>query len=370
MGFFDLDDYRVKKDRADESATAPRAFPVALAEATFDGRKQTLRFQPVLFDGGHVFISFRPQEKQPSHDLIAGGGDTPTVSFNSSGEEDIPQALLVPTERAFHPKSWLSQAVQAVERGHFGRLIVDGTSFLSVVYHFYSSMGLVVSEHYQVFRDGHRGLFYASQRADFDPSPDQEAWAKPEDAALLLARLNADEFALHLERERADLNSIYGISSRWNEMSFEEKSAMLPPIETAIGEELVPLMRALVWSDPILSSGASLRSPHELQRAFWRRPRFWIEPDAEPTGDIMALNKRFARRIRVLWPHLSAAFAPLVAGQSADVHPAVLHWMRYRGAYIVEFEQPNAHEHLEARLLLRDWLRERGVELDVLEREL
>lgn len=71
-------------------------------------------------------------------------------------------------------------------------------------------------------------------------------------------------------------------------------------------------------------------------------------------------------RIRALWPHLSAPFTLLVAGQKANFHSAGLHWMRFRGAYLVEFEQPNAHEHLEARLLLR----EHGVELDVLEREL
>jgi len=371
VGLFDLDDYQAKKARADESATPAREFPVAFAEVFFNGRKQTLRFQPVLFDGGHVFIGFRPEELGEEHELIAGGGEAPPISFNKRDEANtLPQALLVDTERAFKVKSWLESATQGVESGQFGRLVVEetGSNFLSILFHFYGSTGAVVTEHYQIFLDGHRGLIYAERKSDYDPEP-RTYWANPQEAASLLLSLDADEFARHLELQKADPSSVYGLSSRWQEMTFAQKHAMLPPIEREIEREILPLMRAIVWSDSAFSNGAPLQSARELQSPFWRRPRLWVEKDADEIGDIMALDERCARRIRALWPHLHAHFAPLVSDVT-DIHPAIEHWMRYRGAYIVEWQQPNAHEHLEARLLLRDFLANRGVSLDVTERKL
>ena len=371
VGLFDLDDYKKKKARADESATPAREFPVAFAEVFFNGRKQTLRFQPVLFDGGHVFVGFRPENLGEEHELIAGGGEAPMIPFNDGGEaKNLPQALLVHIEQAFKAKSWLPLAAKAVESGQFGRLIVEetGRDFLSVLYHFYASTGAVVTEHYQVFLDGHRGRFFASHKADYDPNP-QPYWAESEAAGKVLSSLDADEFARNLELQKAEPFSVYGLSSRWPEMTFAEKHALLPPIEREIERELLPLMRAVVWSDASFSNGAPLQNPRELQKPFWRRPRFWVEPEADEIGDVLALDERFTKRIRALWPHLHAYFAPLVADKN-DIHPAVAHWMRYRGAYIVEWQQPNAHEHLEARLLLRDFLAGRNISLDNLERRL
>jgi len=371
VGLFDLDDYKAKKARADESATPAREFPVAFAEVFFNGRKQTLRFQPVLFDGGHVFIGFRPEDLGEEHELIAGGGDAPPLASKKVDEaKALPQALLVNTRRAFKIKSWLSLARQAVESGQFGRLVVEetGSNFLSILYHFYVSTGAVVTEHYHTYKDGFRGFGYASRKADFDPIG-VSYWANSQEAASLLASLDAEQFALYLEIQKADPNSVYGLSSRWHEMTFAQKHAMLPLVEQEIERELLPLMRAIVWSDSSFSNGAPLQSARGLQKPFWRRPRLWVEPDSAEIGDVMALDERLKRRIRALWPHLHAYFAPLVSNKT-DIHPAISHWMRYRGAYIVEWQQPNAHEHLEARLLLRDFLAKRGVSLDILEGQL
>jgi len=371
VGLFDLDDYQTKKTRADESATPSREFPVALAEVFFDGRKQTLRFQPVLFDGGHVFIGFRPENLGEEHELIAGGGGAPFDLFRQRGEErTFPQALLILTEEAFQPQSWLERAIQAVDKGLFGRLIVEetGFKFLSILFHFHNSAGAVMTEHYQNITDGNMGYFSALQQTDFDPRP-RTYWAKFEEAGEILISLNADEFARYLELQKAEPFSVYGLSCRWAEMTFAQKHALLPPVEQEIERELLPLMQAIVWSDASFSNGAPLQSAKELQKPFWRRPRLWVAPDSAEVGDVLALDERFKRRIHALWPHLHTYFAPLVAGKT-DIHPAISHWMRYRGAYIVEWQQPNAHEHLEARLLLRDFLANRGVLLDVLERGL
>jgi len=371
VGLFDLDDYKAKKARADESATPAREFPIAFAEVFFDGRKQTLRFQPVLFDGGHVFIGFRPENLGEEHELIAGGGKSPWISPNYwDDERELPQAALVPTPQAFDSRDWLQDAVNGVEEGEFGRLTVENTgdNFISVLYSFYSSVGAIMAEHYRVYLDGHNKRMSDRERPLFDPNP-RPYWASPQEAAKLLASLDADEFAQYLELQKADPNSVYGLSSRWQEMTFAQKHALLPPMEQEVEREILPLMRALVWSDSSFSNGALLQNARELQKPFWRRPRLWVEPDSAQIGDVMALDERCARRIQALWPHLHAHFAPLVSDK-ADIHPAISHWMRYRGAYIVEWQQPNAHEHLEARLLLRDFLANRGVSLDVLERKL
>ena len=364
MGLFDLDDYKAKKARADESATPPREFPIALAEVLFDGRTQTLRFQPVLFDGGEVFIGFRTEDSE--EEFIVGGGG---YQASKGSLDEVPVALHITTNKSFDPANWLARVVRAVENGHFGRLFVEEPSGKqeNYLFHFFGSTGAVDTAHYHHYLDGSRGL--AHRKASYDPSPRYGYWANPQEATKLLLSLDADEFALHLELQKADPNSVYGLSSRWDDLSFAQKHAMLPPMEQGIERELLPLMRAIVWSDSSFSNGDPLQSARELQKPFWRRPRLWVAPDGAEIGDILALDERFTKRIRTLWPHLHAYFAPLVSYQT-DIHPAISHWMRYRGAYIVEWEQPNAHEHLEARLLLRDFLANRGLSLDVLERNL
>lgn len=371
VGLFDLDEYQAKKARADESAIPPREFPVAFAEVFFNGRKQTLRFQPVLFDGGHVFIGFRTldSEEESTRQLIAGGGN---MFWGESADlTEVPEALLVETERSFDSESWLGQAVKAIEHNHFGCMIIEvpEDKYDFYLYKFFGSTGAVKVEVYLTGTDGNRRPYRPENDIDYDPRPRHKYWANPQEAASLLLSLDADKFAQYLELQKADPSSVYGLSSRWQEMTFAQKHAMLPPIEREIERELLPLMRAVVWSDSSFSNGAPLQSARELQRPFWRRPRFWVETEADEIGDILALNERLTQRIGALWPHLHAHFAPLVTHKT-DIHPAVSHWMRYRGAYIVEWQQPNAHEHLESRLLLRDFLAERGVSLDVLERGL
>lgn len=357
MGLFDLSEYKKKKQRADESATDPRAFPVALSEVLFDGRKQTLRFEPVLLDGGHVFIAFRPEKHGPEFNLIVGRGD-------AKGRDYVP--IEVETERAFKPEAWLKDARSGVEEGVFGRLRVE-QSPMELRYGFFASNGQMQTVEYQFYMDGNYGNFMASRTAQYDPWPEVEAWAAPADAPTLLLELDETEFLAHLEREKADFHSIYGISSRWNEMSFEEKHALLPDFEKEIEREIVPLMRAVVWSEPSLGRGGMLQFVSESEKPFWRRPRFWIKPDRDK-GETLYFDKRFETRILKIWPHIVARFLPRFESlDKEEVHPAVLHWMKYRGAYLIEFEMPNAHEHLEARLLLRDFLFERGVSLEKLE---
>ncbi len=374
MGLFDLDEYKRKKKRADESATAPRAFPVAFADALFDGRSQKLRFEPVLLDGGHVFISFRPEDADAKHDLIAGGGN----SFYQERPElpDVPEALLVQTNDAFSPDKWLKRAANAVGAGHFGRLVVEQNGHQSFDYHFFGSTGVVNTEHYLMILDGSWGRFLAHHKADYDPNPNSLFWAKSDEAADLLIRLDANEFALHLEHQLADVTSIYSISSRWEDMDFEEKHALLPDWEKQIERDIVPLMRAVVWSDPLLSFDDQIvrsptpSNPSQPGQPFWRRPRFWIKPDRDK-GEAFHLAERFEKRILKIWPHIVAQFWPQIETlQRSEVHPAVLYWMEYRGAYLVKFESPNAHEHLESRLLLRDFLFRKGVSLDAIDAEL
>ncbi len=359
VGLFDLGDYKRRKERADESATGPRAFPVVFADVIFDGRKQKLRFEPVLLDGGHVFIAFRPENHGPEFNLIVGRRDP-------EGTGCVP--IEMETERAFKPASWLKDACTGVESGAFGRLQIEQSS-MELLYVFFALDGQINTVEYQFYLDGSYGNFMARVRADYDPFPEIEVWASPEDAPDLLLELDESEFLAHLEREKADYGSVCGISANWNNWDFDEKHALLPDFEIQIERELLPLMRAVVWSDPSLGVGNSIQSATATAKPFWRRPRFWVKPD-EDQGETFHFDKRFEKRIEKIWPHIVACFLPRFETlERTEVHPAVLHWMNYRGAYLIEFDVPNAHEHLEARLLLRDFLYQKGVSLDKLERE-
>ncbi len=69
-------------------------------------------------------------------------------------------------------------------------------------------------------------------------------------------------------------------------------------------------------------------------------------------------------------PRLAPMMEHRALKEDANSPPGAASWIRVRAGHLIEIGALAHHEHLEARLLLRDWLRKRGVELDVLERKL
>lgn len=202
--------------------------------------------------------------------------------------------------------------------------------------------------------------------ADYDPKLRARLWCEPREAAEILLVTDEEGFTGFLQSERAQHAPAVRLAQAWPSLPLEERRAHLPLAERAIEREVRALMRAIFWSDPNAQT-ADLGG--RRGKAFWRRPRLAVSPD-DSIGTLIFDSPAHKARMEQLWAHVAPHFAASVAVDPFDLHPSAAHWMSCGGAYFVQLSHPTLHEHLEARLLLRDWLRARGVELDDLERTL
>lgn len=130
MRLFDLDDYKAKKARADESAQQTRTAPRVAALVRWRGQRQRVEFELQPLDGAQVCLAFSPPEK-PAVFLVVG---------RSSGFLDT-DYLSYSCEKALDARVWLGDAVAASEQNRFGRLLVREEGF-GVMHDFHGSLGL------------------------------------------------------------------------------------------------------------------------------------------------------------------------------------------------------------------------------------
>ena len=197
-----------------------------------------------------------------------------------------------------------------------------------------------------------------------------------------MARLDNQQLAVYVREQEADPTTAAGFARAWLGWSHAERLSWLPPLERAFEDELTKLMKWIYWSAPQFERPKNFPNTHRRPQQ-WFRPRFvvqsegigelffdarWFAPD---TGDKMLLLQQ---RLTAIWPTIERALAPERAKlqtQRSALPPSVAHWCYRRGCYHVTFGPPTAHEQIESRVALREWLWTRAnADLDSIERAL
>ena len=368
MGIFDLSAFQLLKRRADESAKAPQPLPTQRAEAKWNGKLCSFELELVPLDGYQAFVAFSPPD-QPNQRFFVGEALSATDVWN----EAVPQALRVLPATHTEDASWTSPIVAAIESGSFGRMRVVEHAGASATYDFFSSTGTVFSWDYIEYDDGIGPGRAAMASPDYDPQTSGVLWCEPRDAKRLLLELSEDEvFALlDLPDEKASESVL--LARRWPKMTHDERRQFLPPVELQIEDEVVSLMRAVLHSEPLWND-ANFAQKHADFRALWRHPRFCIAAREPTTRTNLQSNlgfdlKLISPRLNRLWNTIIRHVEARLRLEDFTLPACAARWMRVRGGYISETGAPTQHEHLEARLVLSEFLARHGESLDKLEQQ-
>ncbi len=354
----------------------------------WNGARTPLLIEPVLVNRSYYF-AFRPIGAPEMEAFVVG-------TLESSGGKDNfgwrdTDAMEPYYYSGYSSQSWLADVVGNIQHGYFGKIEAKRhtqNNYEGWLWNFFGSRGRVVWDFTKrrvalgsFAMPGFHQLCHPNFSDDLTTTP----WCSPQRAPALLRELNGVQLDERLERESADPKTPAGFARAWANWSNDERRAQLPALEREVEAELARVLKWAFWSAPALCelSEYPFDSDHPQQ---WFRPRFCVHSD--DAGGHFFFNERYAShaqaailisaqaRLEALWPHFAAAFSEqreqLRRWRELELlPPSLAHWCHRRGCYAVNFDAPTAHEQLESRLALRDWLRARaGVELDEIERDL
>ncbi|BCM93449.1 hypothetical protein IAD21_05340 [Abditibacteriota bacterium] len=368
MNPFDLSEFEVLKQRADESAREPQPLPTEWVTVNWNGNPHHLELQLVLLDGDKKFVMFSPPERPGERFFV---GTAPHGEKKDIWNEYVMSALCVSNLFWLQEEEWTDEAVKALERGAFGRMRVQEHADASATFDFFGSTGYLFSWNYIEYIDGMGSLRAAMASPDYDPQIKGALWCEPLDARQLLLERSEDEVFALVSAPDERVGATVRLSRHWPEMSHDERRTFLPPIELAIEAEVQSLMRALLWSDPHWSDEEFV-AKHADFLALWRQPRFCLAVAEGGSRSDFRWNlgrddALLRSRLKRLWQLVGEEIEKRFQGKTFDFAPCVAHWMRMRGGYIVQVGVPTHHEHLESRLLIRDFLAQMGESLEKLE---
>ena len=396
----------------------------AQATVEWQGERVPMFFEPLEIYGTWL-VTFRPQDAPAERALVVAQPAEKEFLSDVTADQFV---SLEPLElEAFDTDettpAWLPRCVELVEKQSYGRLEVENSDEESdeesdedlrcsaCWCQLYGADGWRTRHSYKNYVTIGSYLHRTSavlSDPQYDEELYQDPWCEAERAPAWLHTLDDAEFRALVARISGKRDSLLGAARLWNTFSFEQRRHLLPPLEREIEAEVCRVMQWALWSEPSLRTIADAQDNEHIRDCLWRRPRFcarpeplfghffynaswwtWSSPnysqflldldkdddEAEDEEDATKTDYPLdaESRLRAIWSHVERAFAPQIAQlrESGELHPSIAHWCHFRGAYIVQVETPTAHEKLESRVALRDWLRARaGVELRDIERAL
>ena len=340
---------------------------------------------------GTIYFAFRPFGAPKSSGFVvgqdaSGGDDFGNINENCDAFGFRDEGALCPF-RSYHERNYrgVEDLVRRIERGWYGRLdLQTGERQGCCQSAFYGSRGRLIRDEEgdvlmgMMMTPGMSDL----READYDPPLPALPWCDAAQAPELLARLDNAQLADYIAEQQADATTAAGFAHAWLSWPHAERRAWLPPLERDIEDELCRVMKWIYWSAPQLKQPEDFPETRRRPQQ-WIRPRFvvqsegagefffdarWFAPD---TGEKMQLLEQ---RLTQMWPFIERAFATQrtkLRLQRRALPPSVAHWCYRRGCYNVTFAPPTAHELIESRVALREWLwTHANADLDSIERAL